>query len=178
MWLRLGKVSTGCLVDIPSRRLCFSPRATLTTKDLHAPVFISEIIFLKLPKTYKPSCSECESMLSSSLAATVVAEPVFRSNRIQDNRKSYGGGLVDRSAKVVKCGRRVLKFTAACKTSLDYLNSVATSTNDRKPYMSYGRFCGRMFFCLASPSVTFVLPLFGGSPLHERKGIPLPTRGV
>ena len=30
---------------------------------------------------------------------------------------------------------------------------------------------------LASPSVTFVLSCFGACPLHERKGIPLPTRG-
>ena len=31
------------------------------------------------------------------------------------------------------------------------------------------------FLNLASPSVTFVLSFFGGSPSHERKGIPLPT---
>ena len=30
-------------------------------------------------------------------------------------------------------------------------------------------------FFLASPSATFVLSFFGRSPLHERKGIPLPT---
>ena len=29
---------------------------------------------------------------------------------------------------------------------------------------------------LVSPSVTSVLSFFGVSPLHERKGIPLPTR--
>ena len=30
---------------------------------------------------------------------------------------------------------------------------------------------------LASSSVTFVLSFFGGSPLHDGEGIPLPTRG-
>ena len=36
---------------------------------------------------------------------------------------------------------------------------------------------GLLVICLASPSVTFVLSFFGGSPLHERKRSPLPTRG-
>ena len=30
---------------------------------------------------------------------------------------------------------------------------------------------------LAHPGVTFASSFFGGSPLHKRKGIPLPTRG-